>query len=254
MESLFPDKLVDPGPATATHCSTGEYNEVVPESQDDPQEFTGTNIGAPRKPPHSREPKPKIAVEQKVFSKEEFKAGRLALAHLRLLVKIIDDRLQGPLLVRDQLDDGTLKNIAFSNLFLLFNPSNVVYSQDHKQAYEIFSVSGGLPNDKEKAAEYRSGTQGDGLYVYNQHDFATPFVIDCYYFDFDGSFYGPVQKSFAIPYFHGGKPIASLPVSPEKCLGNDSTVKDDLINYGKTIVDLVQDGKIFVCHLGNAGS
>lgn len=193
--------------------------------------------------------------EQLALSKEETKETLLAIAELRVLIEFVDTRLKGILDIRRRVQDGTLRTISFSSLFLLFNPGDVVFKEEpDKQAYKVFSAFGGLPLDKSKAAENRNESHWYDLYSYNEHDIATPFIVDCYHLAFDGKTYGPVQKTFVISYFAGEKQISSLPICPEKLHERRGDLTDQLVKNGKLFVELVQDGQSYVCNLFSANS
>lgn len=186
------------------------------------------------------------SMEYSVLSKEETKETLLAVAELRILFEFIDTRLKGILDVRRQIQDGTLRTISFSNLFLLFNPGDIVFAEEpKKQACKVFSTSGGLPLNRTKAAENRHGSHHNDLYYYNEHDVATPFIIDCYHLAFDGNTYGPLQKTFVIPYFAGEKQLRFLPICPEKFHARRSEFRSQLIKKGKLFIGLVENGLNF---------
>lgn len=187
-------------------------------------------------------------MEHKAFTKQEFKEGTIAVAHIRLLVQFMDIYLKSFATFRRQLDEGNVASFAFAHLFLMFGPGVLVFSRDRRQAFEVISVSGGLPLDKVKAtSEDRDATHPRGLYSYNTHDITSPFIIDCYRFDFDGVSYGPVQESFAVSFFSGEKPVSSLPVVPLNCLKDGNALKEELTKDGIRFLDMFQNGKKFVC-------
>ena len=59
------------------------------------------------------------------------------------------------------------------------------------------------------------------------------FVIECFYIDFDGTEYGPVNKIVMIRRFEGEKDINSLPVFPLICDPNSVATRKTLQDRGK---------------------
>lgn len=244
LNDLCPDKVegtasAEKGPEVGIPQSEDQYGISRIMHSKHREEPNGGLSESPRKGP----------TEQLALSREETKETLLAIAELRVLVEFIDTRLKGTLDIRRQIRDGTLRKISFSSLFLLFNAGDVVFAEGpKKQACKVFSASGGLPLNKFKTAENRNGSHSNGLYSYNEHDTTTPFIIDCYHLAFDGNTYGPVQKTFVIPYFAGEKQISSLPICPEKLHERGSDLRDQLLKNGKLFVELVQDGQSYVCN------
>lgn len=248
LRDLCPDKV-----SGTASTEKGPKGPEVAMSQSDDQRGT-SRVPNSEKPEEQNygpgENSRKESAEHSVLSKEEIKETLLAVAELRILVEFIDTRLKGILDVRRQIRDGTLRTISFSNLFLLFNPGDIVFAEEpKKQACKVFSTSGGLPLNRTKAAENRHGSHHNDLYYYNEHDVATPFIIDCYHLAFDGQTYGPLQKTFVIPYFAGEKQMRFLPICPGKFHPRRSEFRSQLVKNGKLFIELVENGLNFVCRL-----
>lgn len=64
------------------------------------------------------------------------------------------------------------------------------------------------------------------------------FVIECFYIDFDGTQYGPVNKTFQIRKFEGEKHITSLLVFPLVYDVNEVTIRNKLIERGEKFTKL----------------
>lgn len=64
------------------------------------------------------------------------------------------------------------------------------------------------------------------------------FVIECFYIDFDGTQYGPVNKTFQIRKFEGEKHITSLLVFPLVYDVNEVTIHKKLIERGDKFAKL----------------
>ena len=242
LESLFPDKAhvnqtagntieaISLRPGDQLENLTAGQSQRLKKPGDDPSE--GPKSGPTTHPP---------------LSKDEMRSHFLAIAELRVLVELMDTRLRGLMEVRHQIEAGTLTTITFSNIDLLFNPGDIVFAEEpHRQAYRVFSTSGGLPLDRTKARENRQGSHHNGLYGYNEHDVASPFLVDCYRLAFDGKTYGPVQRTFVIPHYSGLKPVSFFPICPDKVHASGRALRSSLIKNGKLFVELVGDGQSFV--------
>ena len=72
----------------------------------------------------------------------------------------------------------------------------------------------------------------------------TPFTIDCWYYDFDGISFGRISKSIVIPKYEGLKPVASLPVYPEKLNDSRHNLKEELALRGAKFLELCSGVKV----------
>ena len=175
---------------------------------------------------------------------DEILSDFFKIAEVRILIELIDTKLKGVLAIRRQFREGTAKVISFWHLCFLFEIGDIVLATDSgKQAFKVFSTSGGILLDRAKALEYRQGSHHNELCTYNQHDVASPFIVDCYHLAFDCVTYGPVQKSFTIPYFSGSKPISLLPICPEIFDPNYQNLRKLLVERGRSFLEMVGDGQ-----------
>ncbi|MCJ1438851.1 hypothetical protein MMC27_008241 [Xylographa pallens] len=205
-----------------------------------------------------------IAVEDVTMSKE-------ALTHLQLLIEFLDFDLKGLFELRRQVKEGTLKTIAFVDLWLLFSHGDeVCTNQFAAQVYRILHFSGGRRYlnsglDDEIVVRRRERTRDrdrygapprarDTYYDDDEIQYLTPtkkgsdFVIQCFSFDYDGFDYGPSQQIFSILWYEGEVPITSLTVFPHRfrdvngripsIAGKPIPTKQELIQRGKRFVKL----------------
>jgi len=184
-------------------------------------------------------------------SQDDIKQTKQAFAHAQLLGEFIDKELQGVLNLRRTVRRKKVKSISFGDLWLHFNPGDIVYSR--AQAFQVFSTSGGQPLDRKKAHQYRQEVRvdGDGHQLYREHETVSPFVIDCYFISFDGRKYGPVQKTFRIAAYDGERQITALPICPEGFF--DTSRRESLSERGKSFLSLTGEGGAFVSSLSNVG-
>lgn len=68
----------------------------------------------------------------------------------------------------------------------------------------------------------------------------TPFIIDCFYVDFDGQQLGPKSRRIVIPPYTGERPITSLEVYPAKFDPEYSNLMEQLLNRGKKFVSIAR--------------
>ena len=183
-----------------------------------------------------------------------------ALEHLRLLINFMDTDL-GPIWeLRRRLKAGTLRKIAFSDLYHIFSHGQEIRTPGNKQIQLYVARSPGLSillNAKfsifwfllTRTFRYRVLKFTGGREVmYPKMDALSNhaseklkgegylsglFVIECFYIDFDGTEYGPVNKTFMIRRFEGEKEIDSLPVFPLICDPNGVATRKALRDRGK---------------------
>lgn len=70
------------------------------------------------------------------------------------------------------------------------------------------------------------------------------FVIECFYFHFDGTRFGPVNVTFLIRRFEGEKSITSLPVYPIDCDAKKGSLREALYTRGKTFIEIANGKSI----------
>ncbi|KAI0548396.1 hypothetical protein F4679DRAFT_551013 [Xylaria curta] len=161
-----------------------------------------------------------------------------ALNELKLLETLFDECLSRPI----QLQRGVSPNITkvtFSELWYIFKPGYEVRTtgESQIQLYRIAKVTGGrsifkrrndppLPEDlasmKLKEEGFSEGS----------------FVIECFYIHYDGTRFGPVNKTFQIRRFDGERNIAMLPIAPLYCYSNAGEIRKRLDTRGKRFTEL----------------
>lgn len=168
------------------------------------------------------------------------KSARDRVDYLRCIVGFIDNDLQDIRTQRRHINDGTLKKIAFDDLWHLFNPGDLIIAlnRGHYQAYRVLHVSGGRPlfsserpsggdNDYKEPAEesHKDWTRSD-------------FNIDCFSTCFDGEEIAPIPRQFAIAEFEGERPITSLAAFPLKFVEDEASLRAKLLKRGKRFKDV----------------
>ena len=154
-----------------------------------------------------------------------------ALNHLQLLIKFMDEDLSELFKLRQTITNGTLQKIAFEHLWHLYQPGDIVVSTGSNcQAYRILHVSGGRPLMNRETSDIPS--------LDIRQSGSTPFVIDCFHLDFDGTKFGPVQKKIQIVEYKQEKEIKRLEVYPLRFAERWEELKSGLLSRGRQFVDL----------------
>jgi hypothetical protein len=159
-----------------------------------------------------------------------------AIEHFRCFVNFIDTDLKHVFELRQNLADGTVKDIAFEDLWHLYSPGDLIITTGLKRArraYKVYFTSGGRPTLRRDQIGFE------------KIPYTTPFTIDCFYIIYDKRWLGPLRETIIIRRFEGKRPITSLPmlyvkqtsktasVFPIRYLKNHETVMEELVKRGK---------------------
>ncbi|KAJ8064241.1 hypothetical protein OCU04_006588 [Sclerotinia nivalis] len=175
------------------------------------------------------------------------------LAHLKCLVEFMDSDLKDVFELRQQIKDGSLKEIAFADLWHLFSPGDLIVTHPMFRAYRVFHTSGGRPRLSKPE-------------LFEKKPVCSPFNINCFYMGYDWKTVGPIHETLRISEYVGKKSVMELLVEldgklmtervtvwPLKMLSIDERMKkiSHLISRGKKLRSLRQgDHKYYV---GDAG-
>lgn len=164
---------------------------------------------------------------------------------LRCLVTFMDTDLKDLFSVQRDIDDGTRNLIAFDHLWQLYKPGHFVVSgRGQKRAYVVLHVTGGrtlqrysqVAMDKDNPIDtWRLREEAEYCAKYSR---ISPFVIDGFYLDFDGTNFGPLPRKFTLQEFEGEVKITSLEVFPIKFDEDPKQTEKSLTKRGKKIVKL----------------
>jgi len=175
----------------------------------------------------------------KHFNKPECLKG--AIEHFRCFVNFIDNDLKHVFELRQGLAEGTVKDIAFEDLWHLFSPGDLIVTAGLKRArraYKIYFTSGGRPT-------LRRDQSG-----FEKIPITNAFQIDCFYIDYDKRWLGPLRETIKIPRFESKRPITSLSMLyvqhtsktasafPMRYLEDHETVMEGLVKRGKRMRQL----------------
>ena len=163
--------------------------------------------------------------------KRDVDSRKVALQHLGLLERFFDNDLRSTFELRSNLKTGKARNIEYADLWHLYEPGQEIRSADNQlQIYHVTKFTGGRDTlcKKESCAREVPGsciTRGD------------VFSVECYRYDFDGIYYGPVFETFTIRNYEGPREITSLPVYPWLFDPNYSEEKKKLLKRGRKFID-----------------
>jgi hypothetical protein len=154
--------------------------------------------------------------------------------HIKTLVECFETTLFAEVnsytQLRSRLVIDQSTKVSFIDLWYLFAPGDLVYDYVNGQALRILSVRGGRPylvDEVSLPPPPRFDPVVDpitGQYVetavtarpqrLKATDMQADFALTCFYLDFNGTHFGPVQKDIIIEPFEGSAAVDSLVVMP----------------------------------------
>lgn len=148
-----------------------------------------------------------------------------AASHLKCLQEFINVDLKETFNLRESLRAGTETSITFDDLWHLFNPGDVIISDNPQRAYKVFHVSGGRTCiSKPKAFQKKPSV--------------TAFRIDVFYIDFDLKTIGPIHETLYIFEYEGKRKVTSLPCYPLRYVENEMKTQKTLVDRGKRLREI----------------
>ena len=170
---------------------------------------------------------------------------------LRCLVEFMNHDMKDIFLVQQGLSDCTRHTIAFDYLWLLFRPGDMIVKKgDQMRAYIVLHVTGGRAMDRYTRTTgkedisyepYMSKEEQQEKEAYlAKFPRTSPFVIDCFYIDFDGSNFGPLPETFRLGEYDGEVHINSLEAYPVRFDKDARQTEMALKKRGKRFVRLAR--------------
>ncbi|KAI1213011.1 uncharacterized protein F4807DRAFT_308284 [Annulohypoxylon truncatum] len=189
---------------------------------------------------------------------------RWRISHLEVLHDFIEAELSHHLTVRAKIEDGSLESIAFSDLWQLFKPGDILYSKEYgfEQLYKAYAITGGqillrnrmayevanMRRNAEARRERKSrdrtwGTRSSGSDIdqnlsdseddWNAYPRGatigigtwTSLTIDCFSIGMDSTRLGAIDEYKRIQWYIGKKELSHLPVIPLRFVPD----KDDVV-------------------------
>lgn len=182
---------------------------------------------------------------RKSMTKEELKRADAAKADFllqswKVMIAVMDSDLRPKMELCSKISKKALREIAYEDLGYLFKPGDVVLaSQDQRlQALAVLATTGGrkLLHDSQ---ERRPASDEEPESFFHTSGGHSPFVVDCFYYDFDGTDFGAILRSITIPKYEGKTPVNRLAVYPESLSGDTNRdLKTILAERGRKFVQL----------------
>ncbi|KAK8242776.1 P-loop containing nucleoside triphosphate hydrolase protein [Phyllosticta capitalensis] len=151
---------------------------------------------------------------------------QLCISHMQVLLDFIDTDLADTILLRQQIEKATIETISFENLWHLFPPSTLVFSQEQKmrdtdelsypRAFRVFGVSGGRMNLGSRPPPGSMPGVKRPRRDEPPRRLVDNFRLDLHYVDFDGAHIGAetFRPLSVIRPFDGEKRILDLDFYP----------------------------------------
>jgi hypothetical protein len=178
------------------------------------------------------------------------------------LLEVIKQDLKPTFEVHSGLLDKTLRTIAFLDLWHIFQPGQIVMSENHgrEQLYMVYSTGSNIPiisfqdrqrdsnvtgpsrarrwdvvspmvdSDEEEAWNFAKDTQSQEDVEY------PPFILHVYYMVYDGTLVGPACRTLRIPYYSGEKSVLDLPAYPVSLHPSAQSITDRFLDRGQRFI------------------
>ncbi|KAK4697731.1 hypothetical protein P7C71_g397, partial [Lecanoromycetidae sp. Uapishka_2] len=188
----------------------------------------------------------------------EIEVAKLLLPEWKALIAFLNVDLESTLKMCSLIRDGMLSSIAYADLSHLYKPGDIVISTQNKrlQAYTVIATSGGRELLVDTVAKKNTVVDRYGLdpppleeatvsETFYPRGRYSPFVVDCWYCDFDGAGFECITKAITIAKYDDIKAVTSLAVYPMSL--HDDRSRDlmaVLIARGTKFVELCSDADI----------
>ncbi|KAG5789276.1 hypothetical protein H9Q69_011673 [Fusarium xylarioides] len=156
---------------------------------------------------------------------------------IHCLVAYLDDRIV-PLSKRLAEESDVVR---FSELWYLFPPDSFIYARKSDFVHKVWRVV-------QRTGGRRYMRRPDHVPESSFRYQFSPFVVDCYFIDFDGRHFVPVFGQFEIDFFDDVQPVSSLPVFPLRIAEKDGLVhRDQLEDRSREFVDYTSVQHRYYC-------
>ncbi|KAF7957301.1 hypothetical protein EAE96_002888 [Botrytis aclada] len=119
------------------------------------------------------------------------------VAHLKCLIEFMDRDLNHVFHLRREIKFDVISEIAFTDLWHLFSPGDLVVTYPMSRAYRVFHTSGGrLRLSKPE--------------LFEKKKVCSPFNINCFYMKSDWKTIGPIHETLRISEYAGKRPVSEL--------------------------------------------
>ena len=167
--------------------------------------------------------------------------SRRCLEEMLVLRELLDKDLKPTFDLRKQIKEGTVRSIAFQDLWHLFSIGDEIVSNDSNgryQIYRVLNVSGGRP--------FLCNRFDVGMDAWDPTSSGRDlpkFEILSYFYDYDGKELGACQQLHTIKSYDGYKAITSLPCFPIIYSRNSKGLKarDFFVERGRRFIALTRE-------------
>jgi hypothetical protein len=209
--------------------------------------------------------------DKRVGSQEESKEDQMKklqtrIGHLRLLSDLVQSECKDLIELRARIADGTLKEIAFDDLWYLFEPGDLIYGKDlgREQLYRVYAVTGAAMklrnytysemSDLQYARDRRTGYRNRPVSSDEEdsdkplredasgHGTWTPLKVDCYTMAYDGTRFGPKEGCKKIKHYVGKREITKLRMFPIRFHPDKERILNDMAARGTKFLKLSTAG------------
>ncbi|TGO89940.1 hypothetical protein BPOR_0086g00100 [Botrytis porri] len=119
------------------------------------------------------------------------------VAHLKCLIEFMDHDLKHVFGLRQQIKDGSVTEIDFTDLLHLFSPGDLIVTYPMARAYRVFHTSG-------------SRLRLSKPELFEKKTVCSPFNINCFYIKPDWKTVGPIHETLRISEYAGKKLVSEL--------------------------------------------
>lgn len=178
-----------------------------------------------------------------------------SVSHLGLLLTFINDELAETIHLPSKIEDGTLKEIEFEDLWLLFQPGDTILSArgPNQKILKICAVTGGQvqlrnynPDEIRQMGYSRPPLRPENNSDLRTYDLTreeaagagiwTQLTIDCYAMGFDGTDVGPLDSCVRIRHYRGKMAITDLDVYPLRFHPNSAGLLAKMEERGQKVL------------------
>lgn len=180
---------------------------------------------------------------------EELESRRKALEHMQCLTQFIDEYVTP---ITQPLRDKSTTKIQFKHLWYIFPPSEDIFMPLKRlRGAHFHDAMDATPETFVRRYNMLWRVTGTGggrrdLGASQHHDAVlkpNPFLVNCYYIDFDGKFFLPIVHTFSILPFNGEKEIISLDFFPVRFMKDSvERLEEHTVKGGETFKTIITTG------------
>lgn len=167
-----------------------------------------------------------------------------AVDQIQCFIKFVEDRIIPDFQSYSEFHKRPSHQVHYEDLWYIFRPGDLLYTPNHNAVHSrsrdavttqtiwrIFDVS--LPGPYKEALAPRDDTSSEvGGIRYD-------FNVQCYYIDYDGTEFCPINSSFQLERYDGGREVTSLTFYPLRFAPNSAQILEQAQSTGSNFVSNV---------------